>query len=155
MPTFYLVITQDKLHVYRQTQSGLEVEVFEGEPSFPYSSTRVQEDVERLENELLNNNNLDDRSALSFIVLLSHNDVLNEVFEKALDGQIVQKIPIDSLIWKAIEHFGRNSENHIQDLGINYDGCCFIKKGDKLISNKFSLLAYTVKPEVMLELLIN
>lgn len=147
MSKYCLIVNQDRLHVFEQTPSGYKMMEPEGRDSLPFDQSRAGEAVGKLENILAKN------ERPLFIMIASGNKVLNKAFQNALGDKLEKTIRLEGLLINCLKNLGQNHANCIDDFGVNYDGRSYNLKDGRLVESSFSLLAYTIMPKHILDVL--
>ncbi len=141
---FFMIIGKDDLYVYEKEGSQYKKQFIEGNPSFSYELSNIQEDIKEFLELLANEKNLGEKTKLEFDVLENENKVYTNAVIKSLQGCVSQRIDSSEIIKMVFNELKKDKKLQIEQYGINYDGVSYKMENQKLIKGEFDLLAYTI-----------
>lgn len=144
---FYMIIGKSKIYVYRLKNEKLEPEFIDGNPFCNYATQGINDAVSGLLSSLADVNNLDSIDDVEVSVVLNTDRVRNVNAIKALDGHILQEVPLEDVLVRVIKRLSKDRQLKITEFGINYDGDAYILHDGNLEKKQYSLLAYSVGQE--------
>ena len=147
---FYMIIGKNKLYVYRLKNEKLEPEFIDGNSFCNYAAQGITGSVSELLSSLADVNNLDGIDDVEVSVVLNTDRVRNVNALKALDGHILQEIPLEDILVRVIKRLSKDNQLKIAEFGINYDGDAYILHEGKLEKKPYSLLAYSIGQEELI-----
>lgn len=150
---FFIVIGKDKIYTYEQNGQYFEPQFLEGSETFSLNAGNINEDVNTYMDILANEKNLGTTAKLEFDVLESSNQVLNSLILGVLGERVGKYLSLNDTINKIIAKLSRDKKLMIDKYGINYEGFSYKKEGGKIKMGEFDLLAYTIHPKDVLELM--
>lgn len=145
-----MIIKKDCLSLYEKNDNEYEKVYFEGNPEYSYSINSAKESVERFLNMLLGEYNLDTMGEIDFVVIDNEDEIVSEVMLGEFAQSVKKRINIMELMSKILDSIGRDKKLHISDYGINYDGKRYIFNNQKIVKEEFSLLAYTLNDNMLI-----
>lgn len=147
---FYMIIGKSAFYLYRRADSGFVVEHIDGKPYCHYDVHSIKSDLQKLLGSLSRANDVYD-DEISFSVIENADRIRNVNIETFLENRVKEKIPLNNILVRAVKSFVEDETLHIDEFGINYDGASYILRNNILHKNSFSLLAYNVSQEKLLE----
>lgn len=95
-------------------------------------------------------NNLDNENEIELIIIENSDRVRNTNVKLALKNYIKETIQLDTLLLRLIHDLLKNKSLYIDEFGINYDEDCYIMRSNTLERSNYSLLAYTVNQNMLM-----
>lgn len=148
---FLLFIGTRRLHVFDLNENCERIYI-DGKDCYEYDITKASEDVEALLEYLVNEYNLSSKAEVKFQVLTNTDKGINDIMSRALGNHVQGRFSGMEIIKKAIKELSKDKNYLIDDYGINFDGNCYKLKGE-IVKKDFSLLAYTLCDELLLNLI--
>jgi len=142
-----LLIGKEQCFVYEKRSAGYEKQYIGGHPGVPFELQDAQTAVEFLVNDLVEEFNLSDKKELTFTLITNEDVYYTKVIEDELVKQEIEvkRDDVNRRILDVLNRLQTQSGLLVDKYGINFDGKCYQKAGDKKLWKKeFSLLAYTV-----------
>lgn len=147
----HMIIGKNAFYLYRRTNNGFEIEYVDGNPYRHYDTHSIKSDLANLLETVADTNNLDNTDEIFFTVIENADSIRNKNVEQVLENRLKGKISVDEILIRTIITLAENKDLHIEDFGINYDGASYLFKNGKLEKNSYSLLAYNVGQEKLME----
>lgn len=151
MQKFYLVIEKENLILFEKKANAYDRLYLEGNSEFSYELNKVDDDVNRLLEILVNEYNLDSMGEIEIILISNENKMISEKFLEMLEKYIKEKIEISTLLFTVMKKLMLDKKLFIEKFGLNYDGKNYIIKENKLMKKEFSLLGYTLTTEQLMK----
>ena len=123
MQTFYMVIKKECLSIYEKNGNTYEMEEY----------------------------NLDTIGEIDLIVMDNEDDIISNAMLEAFGDNVKQRISVEKLMLEILGRLGRDKKLRIPDYGINFDGKKYFVKDNKVVKEEFSLLAYTLRDEMLMK----
>ena len=143
----HLLIGKEQCFVYEKRSAGYEKQYIGGHSGVPYEIQDAQKAMEYLVNSLVEEFNLSEKRELALTLITNEDLYYTNVIadELAKQGIEVKREDVNRRILDVLNRLQAQSELLVDKYGINFDGKCYQKAGDKKLWKKeFSLLAYTV-----------
>ena len=147
----HMIIGRNAFYLYRRTNDSFEVEYIDGNSYRHYNTHSIKSDLENLLETVADINNLDSANEIYFSVIENADKIRNANVENVLGSRIKEKFSVDEILIRAVSSLAKDKDLHIDDFGINYDGNSYLFKNGKLEKNPYSLLAYNVSQEKLME----
>lgn len=147
---FYMIIGKSAFYLYRRADTSFVVEHIDGKPYRHYDIHSIKSDLQKLLGSLSRANGVYD-DEISFSVIESADNIRNVNIETFLENRVKEKIPLNNILVRAVKSLVENKNLYIDEFGINYDGASYVLRDNILQKNSFSLLAYNVSQEKLLE----
>ena len=148
---FYMIVGKNAFYLYRRTAFGFEIEYIDGNPCRNYDTHRIKADLKNLLETVADTNNLDSADEIFFTVIENADPIRNKNIAQVLGNRIKDKFSVDEILTRAVNSLAQNKNLHIDEFGINYDGNSYLLKNGRLKKNSYSLLAYNVGQEKLME----
>lgn len=147
---FHVVIGKSAFFVYRKDGEKFEPEYIDGNPYYRYILHNIKSSAEQLLAMLVDINNLDDENELDLVIIENSDRVRNVNVEQVLKKCVKEKIKLSTLLLRLLQDLSEDKSLYIDEFGVNYDGECYVMKNSVLKHSKYSLLAYTVNQEMLM-----
>lgn len=152
MVRFYMLIGKDKLFLYEKINQQYVRQHVEGNPYFSYDLHQAKEAAERLLKVLENEYNLDGPSEIDIVIIENRDPQYSEIMKKAFENNAIETWSLDTVLKPAIQRLRREKREHIDELGVNFDGAHYMVEGDSLREGSFSLLGYLLSEDKLMNL---
>lgn len=147
----YMIIGKNAFYLYRRTNNGFEIEYIDGNPYRRYDTHSIKNDLVNLLDTVADTNNLNSSDEIEITLIENADSIRNKNVEQVLENRLKAKISVDDVLIRAVIALAENKDLHIYEFGINYDGASYIFRNGKLEKNSYSLLAYNVGQEKLME----
>ena len=147
---FYVVIGKGSFFLYRKENKKFEPEYIDGNPYYRYILHEIKASVKQMLITLADINNLDNENEIELVIIENSDRVRNTNVKLALKNYIKETIQLDTLLLRLIHDLLKNKSLYIDELGINYDEDCYIMRSNTLERSNYSLLAYTVNQNMLM-----
>ena len=147
----HMVIGKNAFYLYRRKNNGFEIEYIDGNPYRHYDTHSIKADLENLLETVADTNNLNSADEIFFTVIENADKIRNANVEQVLGNRIKEKISVNDILIRAFNALAQDKNLHIKDFGINYDGASYLFKNGRLKKDSYSLLAYNVGQEKLME----
>jgi len=147
----HMIIGRNAFYLYRRTNNGFEIEYVDGNSYRHYDTHSIKSDLMNLLETVADTNNLDSTDEIFFTVIENADSVRNKNVEQVLENRVKEKFSVDEILIRAVNSLSQNKDLHINEFGINYDGASYLFKNGKLEKNSYSLLAYNIGQEKLME----
>ncbi len=147
----HMIIGRNAFYLYRRTNNGFEIEYVDGNSYRHYDTHSIKSDLMNLLETVADTNNLDSTDEIFFTVIENADSVRNKNVEQVLENRVKEKFSVDEILIRAVNSLSQNKDLHINEFGINYDGTSYLYRNGKLEKNSYSLLAYNVGQEKLME----
>lgn len=151
MHTFYMIISKEKLYLYKKDNDEYLRQQIEGNYYFRYSINNVRNDVNRLLNSLVKEFNMDTRAEIMLVVIDNEDDITSRSIEASIKEYTVDKYDISTLMLKVLKTLDKDSSLLINEFGVNFDGKNYIQKDDRIVKKGFNLLGYTLDEDDLMK----
>lgn len=147
----HMIIGKNAFYLYRRTNNGFEIEYVDGNPYRHYDTHSIKSDLANLLETVADTNNLDSTDEIFFTVIENADSIRNKNVEQVLENRLKGKISADEILIRTVNSLAKDKDLHIGEFGINYDGASYLFRNGKLEKNSYSLLAYNVGQEKLME----
>lgn len=147
-----MLIGKNKLFLYEKNNQKYTRQFVEGNPDFPYDPRQAKDAAETLLKILENEYNLDGPGEIDLVIIENRDSQRSEIMNKALGDNVVETWPLDKVLKAAVQRLRREKKERIDELGINFDGAHYLIEGDSLREGPFSLLAYPLSEDRLMNL---
>lgn len=147
----HMIIGKNAFYLYRRKNNGFEIEYIDGNPYRHYDTHSIKSDLANLLETVADTNNLDSTDEIFFTVIENSDPIRNKNVEQVLENRLKEKISVDEILIRTVNALSQNKDLHINEFGINYDGSSYIFRNGKLEKSSYSLLAYNVGQEKLME----
>ena len=148
---FHMIIGKNAFYLYRLSANGFEVEYIDGNSYRHYDTHSIKSDLENLLETVADTNNLDNANDIEFTIIENADNIRNTNVEQVLGNRVKEKISINDILIRVVNALAQDKNLHIDEFGINYDGASYILHNGNLQKNFYSLLAYNVNQEKLME----
>ena len=146
-----MIIGKNAFYLYRRNGNGFEIEYVDGNPYRHYNTHSIKSDLENLLETVADTNNLDNANEIEFTIIENADNIRNTNVEQVLGNRIKEKMSINDVLIRVVNAISRDNELHINEFGVNYDGSSYILHNGELQKKPYSLLAYNVEQEKLIE----
>ena len=147
----HMIIGKNAFYLYRRNGNGFEIEYVDGNPYRHYDIHSIKSDLEDLLATVADTNNLDNANEMEFAIIENADNIRNTNVEQVLGNRIREKISIDDVLIRVVNSLAKDKDLHINEFGINYDGISYVLHNNDLQKSSYSLLAYNVSQEKLME----
>lgn len=147
----HMIIGKNAFYLYRRTNNGFEIEYVDGNPYRHYDTHSIKSDLANLLETVADTNNLDSTDEIFFTVIENADFIRNKNVEQVLENRLKGKISVEEILIRTVDSLAKDKDLHINEFGINYDGASYLFRNEKLEKNSYSLLAYNVGQEKLME----
>lgn len=147
---FYVVIGKGSFFLYRKDNKKFEPEYIDGNPYYRYILHEIKASVKQMLITLADINNLDNENEIELVIIENSDRVRNTNVKLALKNYIKETIQLDTLLLRLIHDLLKDKSLYIDEFGINYDEDCYIMRSNTLERSNYSLLAYTVNQNMLM-----
>ena len=148
--TFLLFVGKREVHVFDINNNYKRIYI-NGKKSFDYEITKAEIYFGTLLSFLKEEYSLSSEAEVQFIILTNPEKGINDIVQRLLKKHIVSKYNVDEIMSNTIKILSNNKESMVDLYGINFDGNCYKLVNNKLFIGEFSLLAYTLNDELLLD----
>ena len=152
MQTFYMIIKKECLSIYEKNGNSYERVYLGGNPEYAYSVNCARNYVDRFLKMIVEEYNLDTIGEVDFVVIDNEDTVISNVMLEAFGQNVKKRICVENLVSEISASIGRDKKLRIFEYGINFDGKKYLVKGQQVIKEEFSLLAYTLNDDMLMRL---
>ena len=152
---FLMFIGKDKFIIF-DLENQCERVIFKGRDYFSFEITKIQISIAEMFGILKNDFNINNDNNIYFHVLENEDALINNIILDCLQGHIRNKHKLQGTMVSAINELSKleNDKLMIGKYGINYDGKCYKIINNTFIKKDFSLLAYTINEELLINCLL-
>ncbi len=147
----HMIVGKNAFYLYRLSAYGFEIEYVDGNPYKHYNIHSIRFDLENLLETVADTNNLNNSNEIKIILIGNSDPIRNKNVEQVLGNRIKAKISVNDVLLRAVKDLARNRDLHIGEFGINYDGTSYLFKQGRLEAKPYSLLAYNLEQEKLIE----
>ena len=146
-----MIIGRNAFYLYHRSRDNFEIEYVDGNPYRHYDIHSIRSDLEKLLETVADTNNLDNANEIEFTIIENADNIRNTNVEQILGNRIKEKMSINAVLIRVVNALSKDNELHINEFGINYDGSSYILHNGELQKKPYSLLAYNVGQEKLIE----
>ena len=152
---FLMFIGKDNFKVF-DLENRCERVLFRGRDYFSFELTKIQIAIEELFDILKNDFNINNDNNIYFHVLENNDELINKVVFEAMDGHIRNRHKLQGAMVSVMAELSQieGDKLMIKKYGINYDDKCFKFNNNAFLKRDFSLLAYTISEDILIEALL-
>lgn len=147
---FYVVIGKGAFFLYRKNGKKFEPEYIDGNPYYRYILHKIKPSAKQMVEALIENNNLNNESEIELVLIENSDRVRNVNVKQALNSCVKQVIKLDEILLRLTHDLLKNKKLYIDEFGINYDEECYKIRSNELERSNYSLLAYTVDQDMLM-----
>lgn len=147
----HMIIGKNAFYLYHRVNNGFEIEYVDGNPYRRYDTHTIKTDLARLLETVADTNNLDSADEIYFTLIENADHIRNANVEQFLGSRVKEKFSINGILRRVVNSLTSDKDLHISEFGINYDGANYILRDGQLKKNPYSLLAYNVGHEKIME----
>lgn len=154
MQKCFLVLGKNRIHIYELLENSFALQRINGNPFYEYTYSNAEKDIQTMLEFLCEEFNLASFAGLELYLLENENQAYTETVINALNNVSATKVSLNMAIKHVLKKIVNDKNISMQEYGINFDGVNYKLQGDEIITDSFDLLAYTIKPEVLVKYLL-
>ena len=151
---FLLFLGDDKFKVF-ELENHCKRVFFKGRDSFSFEVTKMQFAIEEMLSILEHEFNIN-KDNIFFRVLESDNELVNKAVLEVLGHHVRYKHKLQGVMVNVMAELSKidNDKLLIKKYGVNYDGKCYKSDKNSFFKKDYSLLAYNISEDVLINALL-
>lgn len=152
---FFLLFLGDDTFKVFELDSQCKRVLFKGRDSFSFDVTKMQIAIEEMLSILEHDYNVN-KDNIFFRVLENDNELINKVVLEVLGDHVRYKHKLQGVMIDVMDELSKidNDKLLIKKYGVNYDGKCYKSDNNSFLKKDYSLLAYNISEDVLINALL-
>lgn len=147
---FYVVIGKGAFFVYRKEDKKFEPEYIDGNPYYRYILHEIKSSAKQMLAALADINNLENENEIELAIIENSDRVRNVNVKLALENNVKEVIKLDTVLFRVIHDLLKDKSLYIDEFGVNYDEESYVMRSNALERSNYSLLAYTINQDILM-----